>query len=138
MNAQSTAKPKRAVTAKSGAKVAVSVAPRRIVAPLPGLAERFFYAYTVTIENEGAETVRLLSRRWRIDDGDMRPKRIEGEGVVGEQPSITPGESYTYTSWVGLHSPAGAMRGAYWFATASGRFSAAIPRFALRAEDNLH
>lgn len=91
------------------------------------------WAYRVTIDNEGAETVQLLRRTWLITDGMGRTQQVHGAGVVGEQPVLEPGESFEYTSATPLPTPTGFMRGAYHMvASASGeRFDVAIPAFSL-------
>ena len=74
---------------------------------------RYVWAYRVTIENTGRETVQLLRRTWRITDARGRTHLIEGEGVVGEQPVLEPGESFEYTSGTPLDTPSGFMSGKY-------------------------
>lgn len=93
---------------------------------------RYFWAYTVEIENLGAETVRLVSRHWIITDALNRVEEVRGPGVVGEQPILEPGESFRYTSGCPLPTPSGAMRGAYQMRTVAGEtFDAQIPEFSL-------
>lgn len=95
---------------------------------------RWFWAYHVRIENEGSEKVQLLTRRWIITDARGTQNRVEGEGVVGEQPVIVPGGSYDYVSGCPLATPSGSMQGSYRMLRASGDiFEAEIPRFALIA-----
>jgi len=95
---------------------------------------RWFWAYHVRIENDGAQAVQLLSRHWVITDGRGARHSVEGEGVVGEQPVIAPGAAYDYVSGCPLATPSGAMQGSYQVVTADGRrFAVAIPRFALTA-----
>ena len=93
---------------------------------------RWFWAYHIRIENGGEETVQLLSRRWIITDGRGARHRVEGEGVVGAQPVIVPGESYDYVSGCPLDTPSGTMEGSYRLVTEGGRpFEARIPKFPL-------
>lgn len=93
---------------------------------------RFFWSYTVEIENKGPEAVQLLSREWRITDARNQTEIVRGPGVVGETPIIEPGERFTYTSGAPLPTPSGFMAGAYTMARRSGeRFDADIPAFAL-------
>ena len=93
---------------------------------------QYVWAYTVEIENRGAETVRLVSRHWVITDAMNRVEEVRGPGVVGEQPTLAPGESFRYTSGCPLPTPSGAMRGAYQMVTPSGEgFDAEIPEFSL-------
>jgi ApaG protein len=92
----------------------------------------YVWAYQVTIENRGKEIVQLRSRYWRITDAKGRVQEVRGEGVVGEQPTLRPGESYEYTSGTPLSTPSGFMVGAYRMATAAGEgFEVAIPAFSL-------
>lgn len=94
---------------------------------------QFVWAYRVRIQNNGRESVRLLRRFWQITDALGRTQNVDGEGVVGEQPMLGPGEAYEYTSGTPLETPTGFMRGAYrMVATASGEsFDVRIPAFSL-------
>jgi len=93
---------------------------------------RYVWAYTVEIENTGAQAVQLLSREWRITDALNRTEIVRGDGVVGEQPRLEPGERFSYTSGAPLATPSGFMAGAYLMERADGvRFDAAVPAFAL-------
>jgi len=93
---------------------------------------RFVWAYTVEIENTGAETIQLLTREWQITDARGRTEIVRGEGVVGEQPVIKPGERYRYTSGAPLPTPSGFMKGHYGMRASDGdEFAATIPPFAL-------
>ena len=74
---------------------------------------KYVWAYRVRIENLGAETVQLLARTWVITDGRGRTQQVHGEGVVGKQPTLGPGESFEYTSGTPLDTPSGIMRGEY-------------------------
>ena len=95
---------------------------------------RWFWTYTVEIENHGAETVQLVSRHWVITDGLNRREDVRGPGVVGEQPLIAPGRSHDYVSGCPLATPHGSMEGHYTFVHGDGtRFDAAIPFFPLAA-----
>ena len=95
---------------------------------------RWFWAYHIRIENEGAQTVQLLTRHWTIVDGRGVGHTVEGEGVVGEQPMIEPGASYDYVSGCPLATPTGSMQGNYHMMDESGAgFDVAIPKFALIA-----
>jgi ApaG protein len=93
----------------------------------------YVWAYRVTIENQGRETVQLVKRTWRITDGQGRMQQVHGAGVVGEQPTLDPGESFEYTSGTPLPTPSGFMEGAYHMVvTSSGEnFDVAIPTFSL-------
>ena len=94
---------------------------------------RHVWAYRVRIANEGREAVQLLRRTWNITDGQGRTQHVHGDGVVGEQPVIEPGEVFEYTSGTPLATPSGFMRGLYHMVvTASGEaFDAEIPAFSL-------
>jgi ApaG protein len=93
----------------------------------------FVWAYRVTIENQGQETVQLLRRTWLITDALGRTQQVNGAGVVGEQPVLEPGESFEYTSGTPLPTPSGFMRGTYHMVVgATGEaFDVAIPAFSL-------
>ena len=93
---------------------------------------QFVWAYRVQIENEGPETVQLLTRYWQITDGMGRVQEVRGAGVVGEQPVLNPGESYEYTSGTPLPTPSGIMQGSYQMRSNSGeKFDIKIPAFSL-------
>ena len=101
----------------------------------PG-ASQYAWAYTVDIENHGAETVQLLSRRWIITDAANRVEEVVGPGVVGEQPVLRPGDAFHYTSACPLKTPSGAMHGTYRMETEGGEvFDAVIPMFSLHLPD---
>jgi ApaG protein len=93
----------------------------------------FVWAYRVAIANQGQETVQLLKRSWQITDGLGRTQQVQGEGVVGEQPVLEPGQSFEYTSGTPLSTASGFMRGAYHMVvTATGEaFDVSIPAFSL-------
>ena len=95
--------------------------------------KRYVWAYMVELENTGPKTVQLLSRKWIITDAQGRIEKVEGPGVVGEQPVIEPGETYQYTSGCPLPTPSGAMVGTYRMSVDGGEdfFDAAIPAFSL-------
>jgi ApaG protein len=93
---------------------------------------RYFFAYTVEIINLGLERVQLRARFWRITDEQGRVQEVRGTGVVGEEPVLGPGESYSYISGCPLTTPSGTMQGSYVMETASGEtFDAEIPAFSL-------
>ncbi len=93
---------------------------------------RFVWAYTVRIENNSADSVRLRTRYWRITDAKGLTEEVRGDGVVGEQPVIKPGEGYEYTSGAPLATPSGMMVGRYGMETATGEtFEVDIPAFSL-------
>ena len=93
---------------------------------------RFVWAYTVRIDNQSEDVVRLKTRHWRITDAKGLTEEVEGVGVVGEQPVIRPGERFEYTSGAPLPTPSGLMVGRYGMETAEGeRFEVDIPAFSL-------
>lgn len=102
-------------------------------------ANHWFFLYTIRISNEGAETCQLISRHWIIRDGTGRIEEVEGDGVVGEQPVLEPGDSFEYTSGCPLPTPFGSMEGSYQMVTEGGvHFDAAIGRFDLREPGAIH
>jgi len=95
-------------------------------------AGRYLFTYTVRIENEGEQPARLVSRHWIILDANGEREDVEGEGVVGQQPSISPGEGFEYTSFCVLGTPHGSMRGTYRMVREDGgEFEAEIAPFSL-------
>lgn len=94
--------------------------------------QSYFFAYHVTIRNEGEETVQLVSRHWIITDASGKEQEVRGLGVVGEQPRLEPGEGFSYTSACPLSTPVGSMRGSYQMVTDGGEiFEAWIAPFTL-------
>jgi ApaG protein len=94
--------------------------------------DRYVWAYTVEIHNEGSETVQLRSRYWRITDANGRTEEVRGRGVVGQTPVMEPGGSFRYTSSCPLSTPSGIMVGGYQMTTGSGAsISVAVPAFSL-------
>lgn len=92
----------------------------------------FVWAYRITIENQGQDTVQLLTRHWQITDAMGRMQEVRGEGVIGEQPIIAPGASFTYSSGTPLGTASGFMRGSYQMLGPYGdRFDIEIPAFSL-------
>ncbi len=93
---------------------------------------RWFWAYTIAIRNTGPRTVQLLHRRWIITDANGRVEEVKGPGVVGEQPILTPGDLFTYTSGCPLTTPSGIMAGSYGFVDDLGAsFDVRVPTFSL-------
>ncbi|RFC63375.1 Co2+/Mg2+ efflux protein ApaG [Fulvimarina endophytica] len=93
---------------------------------------RYIWAYTISIENLGEETVQLVDRYWHITDAKGNVQEVSGPGVVGDQPVIAPGDSYTYTSGCPLPTPSGIMQGHYGMRDDKGaRFKVAVPPFSL-------
>jgi len=95
-------------------------------------SRRYVFAYTVRITNEGTETAQLRSRHWIITDGNGKVEQVRGPGVVGEQPTLRPGEHFEYTSGCVLETPRGQMHGTYQMVRENGsEFDATIAAFAL-------
>ncbi|MCP5420615.1 MAG: Co2+/Mg2+ efflux protein ApaG [Gammaproteobacteria bacterium] len=101
--------------------------------------ERYVFAYTITIRNQGTVPARLLTRHWVITDSDGHIEEVRGEGVVGEQPYLQPGEGFRYTSGAVLRTPVGSMKGSYQMIGDDGlSFDADIPPFTLAIPRTLH
>lgn len=101
--------------------------------------DRFVFAYTITITNRGTKGAQLLRRHWIVSDSNERVQDVRGDGVVGEQPHLKPGESYRYTSGTVLETPVGTMEGSYQMVADDGTpFDAEIPLFVLSAKRTLH
>ena len=100
---------------------------------------QWFFLYTVTIANEGAETVQLLNRHWVITNATGDVEQVRGPGVVGHQPVLREGERFEYTSGCPLKTPFGSMQGTYEMALENGeRFLADVAPFALREPGAFH
>jgi ApaG protein len=100
---------------------------------------RWAFAYTVRIENLGSVSAQLRSRHWIITDGNGKREEVRGDGVVGNQPVLRPGEKFEYTSGAVLQTPHGSMQGSYRMVTEDGRqFDAEIAPFALMQPGNLN
>lgn len=123
-----------------------SLNPIQIVALVKHLAEqsdeddnRYVFSYTITLTNNGENTVQLLSRHWVITDSNNHVQEVRGQGVVGEQPVLRPGQSFEYTSGTVLATPVGTMTGSYQMVTEDGtKFDAPIPQFVLSVPRVLH
>jgi len=99
----------------------------------------YVFAYTVTINNTGNIAAKLLTRHWVITDGDGAVQEVKGDGVIGEQPHLQPGEGFEYTSGTFMNTPVGAMQGTYQMITDEGtKFDAIIPSFTLSVPNFLH
>lgn len=100
---------------------------------------QWFFLYTITISNEGSDTVQLLTRHWLFTDGTGRVEEVRGPGVVGKQPILRPGESFEYTSGCPLTTPFGVMEGTYQMITEQGdRFDATIAPCTLSEPYTVH
>lgn len=114
--------------------IRVTVAPLFSLADSDPADDTFVFTYDVEVENEGEAPAQLLFRHWTIHDSAGEDTEVDGEGVVGEQPSLAPGESHGYRSYCVLRSPLGYMEGYYTFVRPDGRrFRVDVPRFHLRA-----
>jgi len=101
--------------------------------------DKFVFAYTITITNQGDTAAKLLTRHWVITHGNGKTQEVKGEGVVGEQPLIKPGQGYQYTSGTILETPVGTMGGSYHMIDEDGQqFDATIPDFVLSGPHTLH
>jgi ApaG protein len=101
---------------------------------------KFIYSYQVTIENLSNDTVKLLSRHWHIVDSIQVRREVNGEGVIGQQPELQPGDTFQYMSWCPLHSPIGKMYGTYTFINLNEKktFEVIIPEFLLVSDFKLN
>ncbi|MEX2641936.1 MAG: Co2+/Mg2+ efflux protein ApaG [Acetobacterales bacterium] len=112
--------------------ISVSVEPTYLADQSSPDDNHFVWAYRVRIENAGSETVQLKTRYWRITDSLGRVQEVRGSGVVGEQPVLSPGQAFEYTSGTPLPTPSGIMVGTYQVETRQGtRFDVEIPAFSL-------
>ena len=112
--------------------IRVSVLPQYVAQESDPDENRYFWAYSIDIENEGTETVRLRSRVWKITDETGRVEEVRGPGVVGKTPTLKPGEQFRYTSGCPLPTPSGIMVGSFQMTTEDGEmFDVAVPAFSL-------
>ena len=119
--------------------VRVTVESRYLPQESDPTAQRYVFAYTITIENNAGEASQLLNRHWFITDGQGELEEVHGPGVVGQQPRIQPGQGFRYTSGAILKTPVGVMRGHYEFVTDAGeQFDVAIPQFSLAVSELVH
>ena len=120
-------------------KVDVSVVTRYLAEQSQPENDRFAFAYTITVQNNGQMPAKLMSRHWVITDGDGHVEEVRGEGVVGEQPLIAAGESHKYTSGTVMTTKVGTMQGSYEMVADDGkRFDAIIKPFRLAVPGALH
>ena len=102
-------------------------------------ADRYVFAYTITIANSGTVAAQLISRHWIITDAENVTQEVKGLGVVGEQPLLRPGESFEYTSGTAMATPVGTMHGTYQMVAEDGnKFESEIPPFTLSMPRVLH
>ncbi|OLS64495.1 Co2+/Mg2+ efflux protein ApaG [Pseudomonas putida] len=120
-------------------QVDVSVVTRFLPEQSQPEANRFAFAYTITVSNNGSVAAKLMSRHWLITDGNGKVEEVRGDGVVGEQPLIAPGQSHTYSSGAVIATKVGTMQGSYqMFAQDGKRFDAVIAPFRLAMPGALH
>lgn len=101
--------------------------------------ERYVFAYTITIRNEGSVPAKLLTRHWIITNANGKTQEVRGEGVVGEQPYLKPGEGFRYTSGTVLETPVGSMQGSYQMVADDGvKFDTKISPFTLSTPHTIH
>lgn len=101
--------------------------------------DRYVFAYTIHIRNSGRVPAQLIARRWLITDANSKVQQVEGEGVVGEQPWLRPGEGFRYTSGAVLETGLGTMQGSYTMLADDGtRFQVPVPVFTLAVPRTLH
>lgn len=122
-------------------RYAISVSPK--VTFLPDQSDpdknHFVFAYTIIVTNTGTVTAQLVSRHWVITDAENRVQEVKGQGVVGKQPVLRPGESFEYTSGTSLPTAVGTMRGSYRMVADDGlAFDVPIPPFTLSIPRTLH
>ena len=119
--------------------ILVSVEPSFLADESDPFSGRYVWAYTIEIVNQGDQVVQLKTRHWVITDGEDRVQEVHGEGVIGEQPHIAPGQTFSYTSGAILETEVGSMRGSYQMIGEDGtHFDAEIPMFTLAVPHALH
>jgi len=120
-------------------KIVIEATPHYLAAQSAPQQHRYVFAYTITITNHGTEPAKLLSRHWLITDANGKIQEVRGEGVIGEQPYLRPGETFQYTSGAMLETPVGTMQGEYTMRSDDGgHFDALIPKFTLSIPRTLH
>jgi ApaG protein len=101
--------------------------------------DRYVFSYTITIRNEGSVPAKLLTRHWIITNADGKTQEVRGDGVVGEQPHLKPGDGFRYTSGTVLETPVGSMQGSYQMVADDGvNFEAEIAPFTLSMPHTIH
>lgn len=119
--------------------VSVKVKSMFLPAQSESAQERYVFAYTITITNQSNAHVQLINRAWTITNANGEVTQVKGSGVVGQQPIIEPGDSFTYTSGTVLETPVGVMEGYYGMQNATGDpFKLVIPQFRLAQPNILH
>jgi ApaG protein len=124
---------------KSNCEISIEVATDYIDEQSEPDIGRYVFAYTITIANMGSTPAKLISRHWLITDANGKVQEVRGDGVVGEQPHLNPGEKFRYSSGAVLETPVGAMQGSYRMEADNGTsFDAPIPPFTLAVPGLLH
>ena len=119
--------------------IRIIVQPRFVAEQSDPSASHFLFAYHITIRNEGDVPAKLLTRHWVITDANGQVEEMHGEGVVGEQPYLRPGQGFRYSSAASLETPVGSMQGSYQMVADDGsHFDAPIPAFRLAMPGMLH
>ena len=120
-------------------KILVEALPRFIQSQSSPEKNRYVFAYTITITNTGTVPATLLTRHWLITDANGKTQEVRGDGVIGEQPYLKPGETFRYTSGAMIETPVGVMQGKYTMRSDDGnQFKAPIPKFTLSIPRTLH
>jgi ApaG protein len=120
-------------------KIRVEVATSYLADQSDPKEKRYVFSYTITIRNEGSVPAKLLTRHWIITDSNGKVQEVRGEGVVGEQPYLKPGQGFRYSSGAVLETPVGAMQGSYQMVGDDGeQFDAPISPFRLAMPGLLH
>jgi ApaG protein len=120
-------------------KIDIKVLPAYIADQSDPKNDHYVFSYTVTIKNTGSTPAKLLTRHWIITDGDGQTQEVKGDGVIGEQPHLKPGEGFQYTSGTFMNTPFGTMHGSYQMLSDNGeKFDADIPTFQLSVPNTLH
>ena len=120
-------------------RIEVDVATQYVDQQSDPTVDRYVFAYTITIRNRGKVPAKLLTRHWIITDANGKVQEVRGDGVVGEQPHLDPGQGFRYTSGTVLETPVGSMQGGYQMVADDGhRFDAPIAPFRLAVPGLLH
>ncbi len=120
-------------------KIRVQVQPAYVHEHSDPKQNHYFFSYTVRISNEGSETVQLVARHWIIKDGFGTTEEVAGDGVVGQQPTLKPGDVFEYSSFCPLATPTGSMSGSYLMKSKSGEeLKVEIPMFILSEPNHYH
>ena len=120
-------------------QITVTARTQYVAAQSDAAKGRYVFAYTITLKNTGTVAAQLISRHWIITDANNKSQEVRGLGVVGEQPTLQPAQSFEYTSGAALETPVGTMRGSYQMVGADGvKFDAPIPEFTLSIPRVLH